>query len=74
MHQTKLCSIGNSYGVILPKEIIAHLKINPDNKLFIIQTPNGVEITAYDPNFSKAIMLAEEIMQKNKNVLKKLAE
>ena len=76
MHQTKLCQIGNSYGIILPKEILNHLKLSSsiNTKLFIIETTNGIEITPYDPSFEKAISLVEQIMDENKNVLKKLAE
>ena len=43
-------------------------------KLFIIETPNGIEITPYNPSFEQSISLAEQIMDENKNVLKKLAE
>lgn len=74
MYKTKLSRIGNSYGVILPKEVISHLNAKSDNKLFIIETPNGIEITSYDQSFAEAVSLAEQIMDDNKNVLKKLAE
>lgn len=74
MYKTKLSKIGNSYGVILPKEVIAHLNTKSDGKLFIIETANGIEITSYDASFSEAISIAEQIMDDNKNVLKKLAE
>ena len=51
MYKTKLSKIGNSYGVILPKEVIAHLNTKSDGKLFIIRTANGIEITSYDASF-----------------------
>jgi hypothetical protein len=75
MYQAKMSQIVNSYRLILPKDILSHLKVSsPGSKLFIIQTPNGIEITPYNPSFEHAISLAEEIMDENKNVLKKLAE
>jgi putative addiction module antidote len=74
IYQTKLSQIGNSMGLILPKEIFSHLKIHVDSKLYIIETLHGIEITPYDPSFVEAISIAEQVMDQNKNVLKKLAE
>lgn len=74
IYQTKLSQIGNSMGLTLPKEILSHLKIHVDCKLYIIETPHGIEITSYDPSFAEAISIAEQVINQNKNVLKKLAE
>ena len=74
MYQTKLSKIGNSYGIILPKEVISHLNAKSDSKLCIIETSHGIEITSYNPSFAEAVSLIEQIMDDNKNVLKKLAE
>lgn len=74
MYHTKLSKIGNSYGVILPKEVISHLNAKSGCELFIVETPNGIEITSYDQSFAEAVSIAEQIMDDNKNVLKKLAE
>lgn len=66
--------IGNSQGVVLPKEILNKLNCGVGDKLYIIETPNGIELTPYDPEFSKDLDLIDDIISKNKNVLKKLAE
>ena len=42
--------------------------------LYLMETENGIELTPYDPEFAKDMMLAEDIMQHNRNMLKKLAE
>lgn len=67
-------TIGNSAGVVFPKEILGKLKCTTGDKLYIIETPNGIELTPYDPDFAKDMMLVDEIIGKNKNLLKKLAE
>ena len=66
--------IGNSNGIVFPKEIMAKLKCSEGDKLYVIETVNGIELTPYDPNFAKDMALADDIIAKNKNVLKKLAE
>ena len=66
--------IGNSNGIVFPKEIMAKLKCSEGDKLYVIETVNGIELTPYDPDFAKDMALADDIIAKNKNVLKKLAE
>lgn len=74
MSQLKLRAIGNSVGVVLPQEILKKLKCQEGDELFLIETENGIELTPYDPEFAGDMMMVEEIMVKNKNMLKKLAE
>jgi putative addiction module antidote len=66
--------IGNSLGVVLPKEITAKLNVDKGDKIFLIQTPSGFQITAYDPEFEEQVSLAEKVMKKRRNMLRKLAE
>ncbi len=49
MHTLKLVQIGNSVGVILPKEVLARLKLEKGESVFLTDTPDGVAITPYDP-------------------------
>lgn len=74
MATVKLTTIGNSIGVILSKEILARLHVEKGDNLYVIQTPNGIELTPYDPVFAKQVDMAEEIIRENRDVLKKLAE
>jgi putative addiction module antidote len=67
-------SIGSSFGVILPKEILAKLNCKKGDKLFVTETSSGVELSPYDESFANDMEMAEDIMSKNKNLLKKLAE
>jgi len=73
-HQLTVTKIGNSEGVILPKEILAKLRIGKGDKLYVSETPNGVELTPYDAEFARVMEVAEQVMREDRDVLKKLAE
>ncbi|HTV47253.1 MAG TPA: AbrB/MazE/SpoVT family DNA-binding domain-containing protein [Phycisphaerae bacterium] len=74
MTKLKVRSIGNSTGIILSKEILQRLRISKGNSLYVLETPNGVELTPYDPAFGKQMNAAESVMRKNRDVLRKLAK
>lgn len=74
MHTVTLTAIGNSTGVILPKEILAHLKAEKGSKLTLTETPDGYAITAYDPAFEKEMQAAEDVMKQYRNALRELAK
>ena len=74
MSQLKIRAIGNSVGVVLPQEVLKKMKCREGDELYLLETENGIELTPYDPEFAKDMMLAEDIMQHNRNMLKKLAE
>lgn len=74
MRPLTLTTIGNSTGVILPKEVLARLKVEKGSKIFLIETPNGYEISAYDPAFEDEIKAAEKVMAKYRNALRELAK
>jgi putative addiction module antidote len=74
MTSLKVTTVGNSVGVVLSKDILAKLRVNKGDSLYAIETPNGIELTAYDPEFAMQIDAAESIMRNDRDVLKKLAE
>ena len=69
----KLTNVGNSVGVILPKELLSKLRVDKGDTLYVVETPEGIELTAYRPDFAVQMDAAEEIMRDNRDVLKKLA-
>jgi putative addiction module antidote len=72
---TKLRKIGNSLGVVLPKEAIAALKVKEGAKLYLTEAPEGkLEITAGDAEFAESMALAEDLMGRYRNALKELAK
>ena len=74
MHALKLTQIGNSVGVILPKEVLARLKVGKGDTLFVSETPDGISLTPHDPAFEKQMEAARDIMHKRRNVLRELAK
>ena len=70
----KVTQIGNSVGVILPKEVLARLKVGKGDSLFVTDLPDGVALRAYDDEFAEAMEAAREIMRKRRNVLRELAK
>lgn len=74
MSTLKLTTVGNSVGVVLPKDLLARLRVGKGDTLYAVETPNGVELTPYDPHFAAQMDAAETIMREDRDVLKKLAE
>ncbi|NQV56668.1 MAG: AbrB/MazE/SpoVT family DNA-binding domain-containing protein, partial [Rhodospirillales bacterium] len=73
MTTLKLKPVGNSTGVILPKEILAKLDVESGDSLFVVETPNGIELTPYDPEFERQMEAGRKIMKKRRTVLRELA-
>lgn len=74
MLKAKVTTVGSSAGIILPKEIMAKLHVEKGDTITFIETPNGIEITAYDPSFDEEMTNARKVMGDYRNALKKLAE
>lgn len=70
----KITSIGNSAGIILPKELLEKLRVSKGDTLTVTETPDGIGLNPYDENFATAMNLAEEIMREDRDVLRKLAQ
>jgi putative addiction module antidote len=70
----KLTTVGSSTGIVLPKEVLERLRVSKGDVLHVIETPSGIELTPYDPEFDAQLSIAEEVMRADRNVLKKLAE
>jgi|TARA_B110000305_G_scaffold64393_1_gene71728 putative addiction module antidote len=70
----KHTAIGNSTGVIFPKELLEKLRVSKGDILTVTKTLRGVEISAYDQKKAHQMELAEKVMRENRNLLKKLAQ
>ena len=73
MATLKLTTVGNSVGVVLPKEILDRLRVRKGDTLYVLETPGGIELTAYDPEFARQMDLAETVMREDRDALRKLA-
>lgn len=74
MSTLKLTQIGNSVGVILPKEVLARLKLEKGSSVFITETPNGYVLTPYDPSLAKEIEAGREFMRDYRDTFHQLAK
>ncbi len=72
--QLKITKIGNSAGVILPKELLARLRAGVGDTLHVTEAPDGVRLTASDPEFDEDMRLGEEIMREDRNILRALSK
>ena len=71
----KVRKIGNSLGVVLPKDVLAKLKVGEGDELAVSDTPDGVALKAVaDDDTAELMRMAEEIMRKRRRVLKALAQ
>ncbi len=75
MTALKLTQIGNSVGVILPKEVLARLKVEKGDSLFVTEAANGgVTLTPYDPDFEEQLALGREFMREYRETFRQLAK
>ena len=69
-----LRKIGTSTGLILPKAELDRLHVAEGDELYLIETPNGLELTPYDPEFEAQLQSAQKVMKKYRNTLRELAK
>ena len=74
MNALKIQKIGNSAGVILPKELLAHLHVGVGESVTVTKTPSGIELRAPDENFEAQMAVAREVMAKRRRALRELAK
>ena len=72
--ELKVTKIGNSLGVILPRETLTRLKLDRGDSLFIVETPAGYMVTPYDPAYAEQMQAARALMKKRRNVLHELSK
>lgn len=74
MAALKLTQIGNSVGVILPKEVVARLKVQKGDNLFLSETPAGYVLTPYDPAIEEQLEAGREFMRDYRDTFHQLAK
>lgn len=74
MAALKLTQIGNSVGVVLPKELLARLKLAKGDMVFVTDSADGIRLSPYDPGFEAQMTAARRIMKKRRDVLRELAK
>ena len=74
MHMLKLTQIGNSVGVILPKEALSRLRLEKGQSVFLTETPEGYALTPYDPALEVQIQAGREFMREFRDTFHQLAK
>jgi len=74
MHALKVTTIGNSAGVVLPKDILEKMKVSKGDSLYLVEEQDGYKITPYNKEFIDQMEMAEEIMREDRDALKVLSK
>jgi putative addiction module antidote len=74
MTALKVTQIGNSVGVILPKELLARLKVEKGDTLFVTDAVGGVTLTPYDPDVADEVERGREFMREFRDTFHELAK
>ena len=74
MHALKLTQIGNSVGVILPKEVLARLKLEKGDTVFVTESAGGINLTPYDPDLEEQLKAGREFMREFRDTFHQLAK
>ncbi|HKT32381.1 MAG TPA: AbrB/MazE/SpoVT family DNA-binding domain-containing protein [Gammaproteobacteria bacterium] len=70
----KVTTVGNSAGVILPKELLARLRLEKGDALYATELPDGIKLTPFDSKLAEQMEVAERVMRKRRTLLHKLSE
>lgn len=67
-------AIGNSSGVVLPKELLDQMGLAQGDKMFVTKIPDGINLRAFDATFAMQMDVARGVMKKRRAVLRELAK
>jgi putative addiction module antidote len=70
----KVTTVGNSAGVILPKELLSRLRVGKGDSLYATELSDGVKLTPFDPELAGQMEVAERVMRKRRTLLNKLSK
>ena len=70
----KIITIGNSAGVILPKEMLSRLKVEKGDTLYVSEVPGGLQLSPHDERLAATMEAADRVIRRYRDTLKKLAE
>ena len=73
-YKVKVTTVGNSTGIVLPKELLHKLRIEKGDTLYVTETPDGVQLTPYQEEFARTMEVAEDIMRRYRDTLRQLAQ
>lgn len=74
MLKVKVTPIGNSMGILLPKEALSKLKAGKGDTLYLVESPEGYTLTPYQQDFETQMQAAEKVIKKYRNAFHELAK
>lgn len=73
--EAKTRKVGNSLGVILPKEALTKMNISEGDSIYLTEAEDGsFRLTPYNPAFEEQMQAAQSVMKRYRNTLKELAK
>ena len=70
----KITKVGNSAAIILPKDVLARLRVGQGDTLYLSESPDGLRLSASNPDFADKMAAAERIMREDRDILRVLAQ
>lgn len=70
----KICKIGNSLGASFPKEVLDKLQVGEGDTIYVTETPDGVQLTTYDPELEQIMEAASQVTHRYRSALRELAK
>lgn len=70
----KITKVGNSAAIILPKDVLARLRVSQGDTIYATEAPDGIRLNAANPDFAAKMAVAEQIMREDRAILRALAE
>ena len=74
MLKVKITPVGNSMGILLPKEALSKLKVTKGDTLYLVEGPDGYTITPFEQDFEEQMEAADSLMKRYRNTLRQLAK
>jgi putative addiction module antidote len=75
MQTVKVRKVGNSLGMVLPKEAVARMNVREGDTIYLTEAPGGgFRLTPVNEDFAEQIGLADDIMREDRNILRELAK
>lgn len=74
MLKVRVTAVGNSMGILLPKEALNKLKVGKGDTLYLVENADGFSITPYQEDFESQMEAAEKVLRKYRNAFHELAK
>jgi putative addiction module antidote len=72
MFAVKVTTIGNSVGIVLPRDVLSRLRVEKGDQLFLVESPLGFELTPYEPGFARQMEMGEQVARVERDVIRQI--